>query len=115
MQDKQYKYTKYEKLSDAARAWEEGEVVFYKPSKLNKAKYLPIKPREETGYLALYAYNEYYRREEVKPLECWAIANSESEHLNIVSVGSEDFVKEYKITHYPEKNFKVIKMREVIE
>lgn len=108
MSDRKYKYIKYEKLSDAVRAFEEGEQLYYKNE---FGEFAFVKNSVEQ----FWTHGEYYHREEVELFECWVIVNTKSKYLHIVSAGREDFVKDHKIAYYPDEAYQVIKLREVIE
>lgn len=93
MTDKKYKYIKYEKLSDAVRDWELGKQIFFMEGICGT--YI------DNSQNSFFSHVSYYRREEVKPFECYVCVNADHSYVEIITDLRE--------------GYKIIKMREVIE
>lgn len=100
-----YKYEKFDKLSDAVKAYESGDTVYYERA---KDWYF-----QKTGNTFSMKRN-YYRRIEVKPFECYGIVKQSTGF--ICAAGPYFYINhKKKKPYYESDDFKVIKLREVIE
>lgn len=104
--EKKYRYVKFEKLSQVAKAWEEGEQIY--EMKYNDLVGDSYKIVLAESYLTLFKDAKYYRREEIKPFECWVYVSDRYSKIEAdLDASSLDCTES--------GNGRLIKMREVIE
>ena len=97
MSNSKYEYIKFKKLSDAVKAWEDGEGLCF----INiNGQYR----KKDSG--DFFSAAEYYRRIEVKPFECWAIFWKDGGFVGVVESDSEPHVLSGQ---------RAVRLREVIE
>lgn len=75
-----YKYEKFEKLSDAVKAWENGETIWFRD-----CDHEAYSPKQSTDN-KFYTDSMYYRRIKAKPFECWLVLD---EFSNVKTWGSK--------------------------
>lgn len=95
--EKKYRYVKFARLSDAVRAYEDGVGIYF----MHQFEHCRLKSGSFSNL------TDYYRREEVKPFELWAIRHKETGYILATKAIEE--------TPVCSSDYEVIKMREVIE